>query len=381
MTPRLAANMWLDAVGDQPVEAVVAAAAMTAAAVVAGIGLRAVTARTRSLRQLVLAITLASLAIGAVAAIVLARLMVLDAAQARTSIGVIATTAVFAVVLAVVASVPLGDAQRLESAVRRLEVGDRAARTGVRRADELGHVAKALDELTERLDTLERERTSFEQERRAMLTSVGHDLRTPLSALRAAIEALADGVAPDPQRYLRAMSRDVEALGSLVDDLFLLSRIESGRLELLRETVDVSEIADEAIEALAPAAAARRVELRLRSPGGVPVDGNATAIGRVIRNLLDNAIRHAPEGSTVEVAVDAAATPTVRVTDEGPGFPSEFSEHAFERFARADPSRTRATGGAGLGLAIARGLVEAHGGRIWIERSSGGRVAFELPAA
>jgi len=381
-TSVVGANMWIDAVTKKPAQALVAALALTTAAAGAGLALRAVTARTRSLRQLVLAITLASLAIGAVAAIVMTRLMVLDATAARTAIGVLATTAVFATVLALVASVPLGrDAERLESAVRRLEVGDRTARTGVWRADELGHVARALDELTEQLDTLERERASFEQERRAMLTSVGHDLRTPLSALRAAIEAMADGVAPDPQRYLRAMSRDVEALGSLVDDLFLLSRIESGRLELPRETVDVTEIADEAIEALAPAAAARRVELRLRSPGGVPVDGNATAIGRVIRNLLDNAIRHAPEGSIVEVAVDGAATPTIRVTDEGPGFPPEFSAHAFDRFARADASRTRATGGAGLGLAIARGLVEAHGGHIWIERAPGGRVAFELPAA
>jgi len=374
--------MWVDAVRAHPLQSVIGALAMTAVAVAAGIALREVTERTRSLRQLVLAITLASLAIGAVAAIVLARIMVLDDAQARTSIGVLAITAVFAVILAVVASVTLGrDAQRLESAVRRLEVGDRTARTGVHRADELGHVAKALDELTERLDQLERERTSFEEERLAMLTSVSHDLRTPLSALRAAIEAMADGVAPDPQRYLRAMSRDVEALGSLVDDLFLVSRIESGRLELHRETVDVSEIADEAIEALAPAAAARRVELLLRSPGGVPVDGNATAIGRIIRNLLDNAIRHAPAGSTVEVVVDAAAAPTISVTDEGPGFPAEFTAHAFDRFARADASRTKATGGAGLGLAIAKGLVDAHGGRIWIEPASGGRVAFQLPAA
>ena len=374
--------MWVDAVRDHPLQSVIGALAMTAVAVAAGIALREVTERTRSLRQLVLAITLASLAIGAVAAIVLARIMVLDDAQARTSIGVLAITAVFAVILAVVASVTLGrDAQRLESAVRRLEVGDRTARTGVHRADELGHVAKALDELTERLDQLERERTSFEEERLAMLTSVGHDLRTPLSALRAAIEAMADGVAPDPQRYLRAMSRDVEALGSLVDDLFLVSRIESGRLELHRETVDVSEIADEAIEALAPTAAERRVELLLRSPGGVPVDGNATAIGRIIRNLLDNAIRHAPAGSTVEVVVDAAAAPTISVPDEGPGFPAEFTAHAFDRFARADASRTKATGGAGLGLAIAKGLVDAHGGRIWIEPASGGRVAFQLPAA
>jgi signal transduction histidine kinase len=176
------------------------------------------------------------------------------------------------------------------------------------------------------------------------------------------------------------MSRDVEALSSLVDDLFLLASIESGRLVLSAEPVDVSELADEAVEALQPAATARAVSLHLHSPGALTVNGNATAISRVIRNLVDNAIRHAPEGSRVEIVVDGP-TPTVRVIDEGPGFPPGFGEHAFESFARADPSRTRTTGGAGLGLAIARGLVEAHGGRIWIERPPGGRVAFELPAA
>ena len=377
----LAAGSWTGTVADRPAQAAAAAAAMTVAAVGAGFALRWLTRRTRSLRHLVLAITLASLGIGAIAAVLLARLMVLDAGEARTAIGVLGATALFAILLALVASVPLGrDAQRLESAVRQLETGDRAVRAGVQRADELGHVARALDELTDRLDALERERASFEDERRTMLSSVGHDLRTPLSALRAAIEALADGVAPDPQRYLRAMSRDVEALGSLVDDLFLLASIESGRLELHREAVDLSELADEAVEALSPAAAARQVRLRLDSPGRVPVEGNATAIGRVIRNLIENAIRHAPTGSTVEVVIGRGATPSVRVIDQGPGFPAEFSSHAFERFARADASRARATGGAGLGLAIARGLVEAHGGRIWIERAAGGRVAFELPA-
>ena len=257
-----------DVVSDKPVQTIAAVVALTAAAVGAGLVLRAVTRRTRSLRHLVLAITIASLAIGAVAAVLLARLMVLDAGQVRTSVGVLATTAVFATVLALVASAPLGrDTRRLESTVSQLKAGDRTVRTGVHRADELGQVAQALDELTERLDALERERTTFEQERRAMLTSVGHDLRTPLSALRAAIEALADGVAPDPQRYLRAMTRDVEALSSLVDDLFLLASIESGRLVLSAETVDVSELADEAVEALNPAATARRVTLHLHSPG------------------------------------------------------------------------------------------------------------------
>jgi signal transduction histidine kinase len=111
------------------------------------------------------------------------------------------------------------------------------------------------------------------------------------------------------------------------------------------------------------------------------VSGNPSALGRVIRNLLDNAIRHAPPGSEIRVVVRGEEGALVRVVDEGPGFPAEFADHAFDRFARADPSRNRSTGGAGLGLAIARGLIEAHGGRIWIEQPPGGRVAFELPAA
>jgi signal transduction histidine kinase len=148
-----------------------------------------------------------------------------------------------------------------------------------------------------------------------------------------------------------------------------------------REPVDLTEIADEAIEALAPVAGERGLQLQLRATTRVRVAGNAAALGRVIRNLIDNAIRHAPAGTTVVVDVSAATEPSVRVIDEGPGFPAGFDEHAFERFTRPDASRQRTTGGAGLGLAIARGLIEAHGGRIWIEAPPGGHVAFQLPAA
>lgn len=379
------ATSWLDTVRNRPEASVVAALAVLAAVALAGAGLRVVTGRTRRLRSLVLAIAVASLGVGAIAAVALGRLMVLDAGEARSALGVLAVTAVVASVLTIVASSPLGrDAARLEEAVRRLEAGDRTARTGVDRRDELGHVARALDELTERLDALERERAAIEDERRRTFTSVGHDLRTPLSALRAAVEALADGVAPDPERYVRSMARDVEALGALIDDVFLLATIESGRLDLAREPVDLGELADEAVEALAPAANVKRVTLGLRSPGSVRVDGNAKAISRVIRNLVDNAIRHSPPGGAVEVVVTADPTPTVCVVDTGEGFSSEFACHAFEPFARADASRTRATGGAGLGLVIARGLVEAHDGSIWIEPAEphdpGGRVAFTIPA-
>jgi signal transduction histidine kinase len=373
---------WWDAIADKPVEAALALCGLAAGTVAVGFALRFFTRRTRSLRRQVLAITLAALAIGAVAAALLARLMVLDSKELARVAGVLGLTAVLATVLVVLASVPLGrDVRRLESTVRRIEEGDRTVRTGVERADELGHVAKALDELTARLDALERERASYEAERNAMLSSVGHDLRTPLAALRVAVDALADGIAPDPERYVRSMRRDVEALATLVDDFFLLARIESGRLDLHPVPVDLTEVADEAVEALAPAAAAAGVALALDASTRVRVQGNPTALGRVVRNLIDNAIRHAPAGSVVRIAVASDGRPSIRVLDEGPGFPPDFGDEAFARFTRADSSRNRATGGAGLGLAIARGLVEAHGGRIWIEAPPGGRVAFELPAA
>ena len=377
------AMSWSDRVAEQPAATALAAIGLLALAVAAGWALRHVARRTRSLRHLLLTLTFGSLLVGAGVALALAALMVLDADGVWTSLVILAVTGVLATVLVLVASGPLSrDVRTLESSVRRIEAGDLSARTGVRRADELGHVARAVDELTERLDAMERDRLAMEEERRAMLSSISHDLRTPLSALRAAVEALADGVAPDPERYLRSMQRDVEVLSTLVDDLFLLARIEAGRVDLERVPLDLSELVDEAVEALAPAAASHGVTIerdapRARRRGRQP-DGARPGRAEPARQ------RHPARPTGVSGADHASTTPArprVEVVDEGPGFPTEFREHAFDRFTRADPSRNRATGGAGLGLAIARGLVEAHGGRIWIDGPPGGRVTFELPAA
>jgi signal transduction histidine kinase len=143
--------------------------------------------------------------------------------------------------------------------------------------------------------------------------------------------------------------------------------------------VDVSELADETIEALRPAAARRNVQLALETEGRVRAVGGPEALGRVIRNLVDNAIRHSPAGGRVVVRVEGNGTALVRVIDDGPGFPDGFLERAFESFARGDEARTRHTGGAGLGLAIAQGFVRAHGGTIWADRGPGGRVSFRVP--
>ncbi len=198
--------------------------------------------------------------------------------------------------------------------------------------------------------------------------------------MQAAVEALQDGVAPDPQAYLRGLSLDLEHLRHLVDDLFLLARIESGRLELSPVGVDIAELADEAVEAVTPVAAMRQVALTVGGPGHVAVRGDPAALGRVLRNLLANAIRHSPESGEVKVLVSRNGSDAITtVVDEGPGFPREMGDSAFERFVRADDSRNRESGGAGLGLAIAKSIIEAHGGNITIEPGPGGRVRFSVP--
>jgi signal transduction histidine kinase len=266
------------------------------------------------------------------------------------------------------------DATRLSVAAGRVAEGDLTARSGVARRDELGEAAAMFDVMVERLEAVERERT-------LMLSSISHDLRTPLAALRAAVEAIRDGVVDDPDQYLTGMERQVRALSSLVDDLQLHTRIASGTLELRRTRVDLTELADEAIETLRPLATPRDVMLLLEAPQRVMTTGDGTQLARVVRNLLDNAIRHAPEQSVVLVQVgsDPSGEAVLRVIDQGDGFPPGFRDRAFEPFTRADPARNVRTGTAGLGLAIAKGIVIAHAGSVGVIDGPGGIVEIRLP--
>jgi signal transduction histidine kinase len=265
------------------------------------------------------------------------------------------------------------DASKICDAAMRVADGDLSARTGVVRSDELGEAAAMFDVMVDRLDAIERERA-------VMLSSISHDLRTPLAALRASVEAIRDGVAPDPDAYLSGMERQIRALASLVDDLQLHSRIVSGTIDMARVRLDLTELADEAMETLRPLAESRRIALLLEADERVMVDADGPQLARVIRNLLENAIRHAPDDSVVLVHVGSTPlSATLRVVDQGDGFPIDFRDRAFEPFTRADPARDLRTGTAGLGLSIARGIVTAHGGRIDIADGPGGVVEFALP--
>ncbi len=336
--------------------------------------------RIRTLQRTFVLVALAAVVEVALVVGVAAWLMFLSSHDLELLLVVLGFGVAVGLIFAVSTAQPLtDDLRRIRETAAAVGGGRLEARTGVRRPDEVGAVAAALDEMAGRLTAIDEERERQERARRHFLAAVGHDLRTPLAALQAAVEALEDGVAPEPERYFASMRRDLAALGALVDDLFVLARLEAGKFEFEQVPLDLAELADEALEALTPVARTNGVGLRLETPGRVPVVGGPEALGRVIRNLVDNAIRHAPPRSEVVVSVGNGDGATLAVVDDGPGFPPDLLEDAFGTFVRADPARARATGGAGLGLAIAKGVVEAHGGEIWAEPGPGGRVALRLP--
>lgn len=327
-----------------------------------------------------LAATLGVLAMAMLMIAVAAQAMFINSHDLRLLMWALVPAVMAAAVVAMLLARPVAqDAKRICDAAMRVADGDLSARTGVRRNDELGEAAEMFDVMVARLD-------SIEYERALMLSAISHDLRTPLAALRASVEAIRDGVAPDPDQYLTGMERQVTALSSLVDDLQLHSRLVSGTLELRRTRLDLTELVDEAMETLRPLAEPRHIKLLLETDRRYLIDADGSQIARVLRNLLDNAIRHAPDDSVVLVQVEAvggdgldSGRARLRVIDQGAGFPPEFRSRAFEPFTRADEARDVRTGTAGLGLSIARGIVLAHEGTVGIGAGPGGVIEIELP--
>ena len=233
----------------------------------------------------------------------------------------------------------------------------------------------------------ERERM-LERSRRELVAWVSHDLRTPLAGIRAMLEALSDGVvddAPTMHRYCAAMTEEADRMARLVDDLFELSRIEAGALQLAIERVSLGELVSEAIASAVVVAEARGVRVDGSQVGGRAEVYAATGeMLRVVRNLLDNAVRHTPPGGLVRIEVAGEGDhAVVSVIDQCGGIPDDELERVFDLAYRGDPARSPADhGGGGLGLAIARGLVEAHAGEIHVRNDDGGcRFTVRLPLA
>jgi two-component system phosphate regulon sensor histidine kinase PhoR len=222
--------------------------------------------------------------------------------------------------------------------------------------------------------------------RRDFVANVSHELRTPLASLRAMAETLRDGGLEDPQlrvRFLGQMLEEVDRMTRLVNDLLDLSALEAGVVRLRREELQARELLEAVARRYQQAASRRGVGLAVR-PGEARLQGDRDRLEQALGNLVDNAVKYTPPGGRVELGVEAGgAEVRLVVEDTGPGVPPEHLPRIFERFYRADPSRSREEGGTGLGLAIAKHIALAHGGRVEAcNRPEGGaRFAVVLPAA
>jgi signal transduction histidine kinase len=263
--------------------------------------------------------------------------------------------------------------EHLSAASVRLAGGElsvRAPTGGPRELAKLGHSFNAMaSELESLFDA-----------RRELVAAASHDLRTPVASIRAMLEAIEDGLAT-PEEYLAPLQEHARRLGTLVDDLFELARIDAGALSRELQVISVAPLVESCVRGVEAEARARGVTLAQRLQETPPVRCAPDQVERVLLNLLTNALQHTPSDGSIAVLLDAAdGQVTVSVEDTGSGITPDAARRMFDRFWRSDPARS---GGAGLGLAIARGLVEAQGGRIWAEGAAtgGARVSFTLPVA
>ncbi|CAA9527925.1 MAG: hypothetical protein AVDCRST_MAG79-665 [uncultured Thermoleophilia bacterium] len=263
--------------------------------------------------------------------------------------------------------------ERLRRASVVLASGDLGARAPEDGPEEIAELGVAINRMAADLD-------EASDARRRLIAWASHDLRTPLANMQAMLEALEDGLG-DQERYIPALREQVRTLDSLVDDLFELARIDAGRLTLELEEADLGGLAVGCLRGFEAEAKARRVRLEAEVAASLPpVRCAPDKVERVLLNLVTNALRHTPGDGAVAVRLAPAPNEIrVSVEDSGEGIPSESLERAFEPFWRGDPSRSAP--GSGLGLAVARGLIQAHGGRVWLERrpEGGTRVTFTLP--
>jgi signal transduction histidine kinase len=270
----------------------------------------------------------------------------------------------------------LDDVDAVRATLASVGEGRRDVRTGVRGRDEIARLAADVDAMVARLE-------AEEGARRSLIAAVSHDLRTPITALRLLADAIDDDVVDADTRrdYAARMGTHVRALGALIDDLFELTRLESGDLTWTMERVRVDALLHETVEAMRPAAEADGVTVTAELGASIaPARANPEKLQRVLFNLIQNAIRHTPPDGSVTVRAESVGGGVeIEVADTGAGIATEHRTRVFEPFYRVDGARS--DGGAGLGLAVSRAIVEAHGGTIWLEDAPvGARVRFRLPS-
>lgn len=293
-------------------------------------------------------------------------------------LGIAAATVTAATVSWILSTRVVGPISDLAVVARGISRGDYEARVDVGGSDELTVLGRAFNEMAASL-------ASAEERRRQLLSDVAHELRTPLATIDAYLEGLADGVVEPSADTWGLLRNECGRLGRITEDLTKVSRAEERQLDLRVQPIAAVALLEVAAGAATPAFAAKGVELQVSPVGdGLHVSVDPDRLGEVLANLLGNALRHTPGGGTVTLAAERADDDVVlTVTDSGEGLAPDDLERVFERFYRADRSRSRDQGGSGIGLAIARALVEAHGGRLWAEsagKGHGTRFVCLIPA-
>jgi signal transduction histidine kinase len=251
--------------------------------------------------------------------------------------------------------------------------------------DELAELATAFNRMATQLQEADLHQKELETLRRDLIGWVSHDLRTPLTSMRVMIEALADGVVNEPeivQRYLRTIKGEIRSLSVLIDDLFELAQLDAGGLRFNVAPHSLRDLVSDTLESLHALSQQKGVELQGHVAADVdPVVMAPEKISRVLTNLIGNAVRHTPAGGTVTVKAwrePGSQQVRVDVSDTGEGILPDDLPHIFERFYRGEKSRSRSSGGAGLGLAIAKGIIEGHGGKLWVESQVGQGSTFSF---
>lgn len=276
----------------------------------------------------------------------------------------------------------------LKEAAEELANGNLQTRVPVGGRDELSTLAAAFNRMAEQLQAADRKQRDLETLRRDLVAWASHDLQTPLASMRAILEALADGVVDEPEmvkRYLNNAQRDVMSLSALMDDLFQMSQLDAGGFPLNRAQASLNDLVSDTLESFSELATRENIRVEGQVEADVdPVFMDTQAIGRVLNNLIGNALRYTPAGGEIKVhARRIGAGVEVSVRDTGEGIHGQDIPHIFERFYRGDASRSRNQGtvSAGLGLAIARGIVHAHQGDIHVqsERGRGTQFSFDIP--
>jgi signal transduction histidine kinase len=315
-----------------------------------------------------------------VALVVIEVLMVVSGHQAvLVGVIVVVAGAVAVGVAQLLARGILRDINAIRAGLGAVSHGSRDATIETSARDELTELADAANAMIVRL-------RDEEKARRDLVAAVSHDLRTPITSLRLLADAVGDGVVDGETRraYLERMSIHIDALSALIDDLFELSRLEAGDIGWSLERVPLSELVGETVEAMRVQAEAKGVAVLSEVPDAlVPARANPEKLQRVLFNLIQNAIRHTPaDGSVVVRAEPVDGRIEVEVCDTGVGIAPEERSQVFTAFYRGGEDAARSSAGAGLGLAVSRAIVEAHGGRIWLEDAPvGTRVRFSVPVA